>query len=83
MSRGETVREEYSVSSEDLIGKIREIIHKGNATKIIIKNERGETLLEIPVTVGVLGIIITPWITMLGVITAMMSKCRIVVERRE
>ncbi|MEM1545440.1 MAG: DUF4342 domain-containing protein [Candidatus Methanomethylicia archaeon] len=82
MSREETIREEYSVLSGDLIGKIKEIIHEGNVTKIIVKNEKGETLLEIPVTVGILGVIVTPWITTLGIIAAMMSKCRIIVERK-
>lgn len=82
MTQEKIVREEYSVSSKDLVSKIKEIIHEGNVTKIIVKNERGETLLEIPVTIGILGVIITPWITTLGIIAAMMSRCRIVVERK-
>lgn len=79
---GKIVREEYSVSSEDLAKKIKEIIRGGNITKIIIKNEKGETLLEIPVAVGVLGVIIAPWITALGVIAAIASRCKIIVEKR-
>jgi uncharacterized membrane protein len=82
MSEEGDLREEYSVSSEDLVRRIKEIIREGNVTRIIIKNERGESLLEIPVAVGILGILATPWITALGIIAAVMSKCRIVVERK-
>jgi uncharacterized membrane protein len=82
MSEEGDLREEYSVSSEDLVRRIKEIIREGNVTRIIVKNERGESLLEIPVAVGILGILATPWITTLGIIAAVMSKCRIVVERK-
>jgi uncharacterized membrane protein len=82
MSEEGDLREEYSVSSEDLVRRIKEIIREGNVTRIIVKNERGESLLEIPVTVGILGILATPWITALGIIAAVTSKCRIVVERK-
>jgi len=76
-------REEYSVSSEDLVKTIKNIIHEGNVTRIIVKNEKDETLLEIPATVGVIGAILAPWMAALGVIAAIATKCRIIVERRE
>lgn len=82
-SSRKTVREEFTVSSEDLVKKIKEIIRKGNITRIIVKGEKGETLLEIPATVGVLGAILAPWMAALGVIAAIATKCTIVVERRE
>lgn len=75
--------EVYSVSSDDLLKKVRDLIHEGNVTRIIVKSEQGETLLEIPVTVGVIGALIVPWMAALGVIAAMATRCRIVVERRE
>ncbi|MCW4034077.1 MAG: DUF4342 domain-containing protein, partial [Candidatus Bathyarchaeota archaeon] len=45
--------EEYSVDSDNLIERVKELLHEGNVTRIIVKNEKGETLLEIPATVGV------------------------------
>jgi len=78
-----TVREEFSVSAEDLIKKVQELIHEGNITRIIVKNEEGKTLLEIPATVGVIGAILAPWMAALGVVAALATKCTIVVERRE
>ncbi|MGB9718445.1 MAG: DUF4342 domain-containing protein [Thermoproteota archaeon] len=76
-------REEYSVSSEDLVKTIKNIIHEGNVTRIIVKSEKDETLLEIPATVGVIGAILAPWMAALGVIAAIATKCKIIVERRE
>jgi hypothetical protein len=77
------VREEFSVSSDNLIEKVRELLHEGNITRIIVKDEKGSVLLEIPVTVGVIGAVIAPWLAALGVIAALATNCKIVVERRE
>jgi exosome complex RNA-binding protein Csl4 len=76
-------REEFSVSSSNLVDRVRELLHEGNVTRIIVKDEKGKTLLEIPATVGVIGAVLAPWLTALGVIAALVTKCRIEVERRE
>lgn len=77
------VKEEFSVSADNLIEKVKELLHEGNVTRIIIKNEKGKVLLEIPVTIGVVGVIIAPWLAALGVIAALVTNCNIIVERRE
>ncbi len=77
------VREEFSVSSSDLGDRIRELLHEGNVTRIIVKDESGKQLLEIPATVGVIGTVIAPWAAALGVIAALVTRCKIVVEKRE
>jgi len=74
---------EYEVSSDDLIKKIKEIIHKGNATRIIVKSEKGETLLEMPVTIGLIGALLAPWVAALGVIAALATRCKVIVEEKE
>ena len=76
-------REEYEVSSDELIKKVKELIRKGNVTRIVVKNEQGETLLEMPVTVGLIGTLLAPWVAALGVIAALVTRCKIVVEERE
>jgi len=76
-------REEFSVSGSNLVDRVRELLHEGNVTRIFVKDEKGKTLLEIPATVGVLGTVLAPWLIALGVIAALVTKCRIVVERRE
>jgi hypothetical protein len=76
-------REEFTVSGNNLVDRVRDLMHEGNVTRIIVKDERGVTLLEIPATVGVIGTVIAPWLAALGVIAALATKCKIVVERRE
>jgi CBS domain-containing protein len=77
------VREEFSVSSDDLIEKVKQLLHEGNITRIIVKDDKGKTLIEIPATVGVIGAVLAPWLAALGVIAAFVTNCRIVVERKE
>jgi uncharacterized membrane protein YvbJ len=75
--------EEYSVSSDNLIERVKELLHEGNITRIIVKNEKGEVLLEIPATVGLIGVVLVPWLAALGAIAALATNCRIVVEKKE
>lgn len=77
------VREEFSVSSDDLIEKVKQLLHEGNITRITVKDEKGWTLLEIPATVGVIGTVFASWLAALSVITAFATNCRIIVERKE
>ena len=76
-------REEFTVSSDDLIEKVKQLLHEGNVTRIIVKDEKGKTMLEIPATVGIIGVLLAPWLAALGAIAALATNCRIVVERRE
>lgn len=75
--------EEFSVAGEDIVKRVKELIHEGNVRKIIVKNEEGKTVLEIPVTAGLVGAILAPWMAALGVLAAMATKCTILVEREE
>ncbi len=75
--------EEYTVSGSNLVDRIKELLHEGNVTRVIVKDEAGKTLLEIPATVGIVGVFLAPWLAALGVIAALVANCKIVVERRE
>lgn len=77
------MREEFSVSADNLIEKVKELIREGNVTRIIVKDDKGKVLLEIPATVGVVGVIVAPWLAALGTIAALATNCTIVVERKE
>ena len=76
-------REEYTVSGSNLVDRVRELLHEGNVTRVIVKDDAGKTLLEIPASVGVVGVVLAPWLAVLGVVAALVANCRIVVERRE
>lgn len=76
-------REEFTVSADNLTDRVKQLLHEGNVTRVIIKDMSGRVLLEIPATIGVIGVVIAPWLAVLGVIAALVTNCKIVVERRE
>jgi len=76
-------REEYTVSGSNLVDRVRELLHEGNVTRVIVKDNKGKILLEIPATVGVVGAVLAPWLVALGVIAALVANCKIVAERRQ
>jgi len=70
------------VAANDVLKRVEELIHEGNVTRIIVKDESGRQLIEIPVTVGFVGVLLAPWMAALGVIAAIATRCNIVVEKR-
>ncbi len=75
--------EEFKVSGSDILDTVKRIIAEGNARRIIIKNEAGNTLIEFPVTIGAIGVLIAPVLAAVGAIAALVTRCTIVVERRD
>lgn len=67
--------------ANDVMKRVEELLHEGNITRIVVKDENGKQLIEIPATVGVVGAIIAPWMAALGVIAAIATRCTIVVEK--
>ncbi|HZT99947.1 MAG TPA: DUF4342 domain-containing protein [Ktedonobacteraceae bacterium] len=74
--------EELQVMGEQLLSKVKELIHEGTVRRIIIKQE-GHTILEIPLTFGVAGVILAPTLAAIGVVGALLAKCSIEVVRSE
>jgi hypothetical protein len=75
--------EQFSINSEDLVSKVKDLLHEGNVTKIIVRDEEGRLLLELPVAAGLIGAVLAPWLAALGAIAALVTRCSISVERRE
>ena len=73
--------EEFKVSGEELMAKIKAIIREGNARKVTIKDKEGKEILSFPLTVGVVGIALAPIFAAVATITALATECTIVVER--
>ncbi|MBW6489705.1 MAG: DUF4342 domain-containing protein [Lentimicrobium sp.] len=75
-------KNEFNVKGEDLLAKIKELIHQGNVTRIIVKNEEGKVYLEIPVTVGIIGAVVLPVLAAVGALAALAANFTIeVIER--
>jgi hypothetical protein len=77
----EQAREEHPFSGGNLLAKLRELIHAGNIRRIIIKNEEGRVLIDIPLTVGVVGTLLAPQLAAIGAIAALVIKGSIVIEK--
>lgn len=75
--------EEFKVRGEDLLNKVKEIINEGNVRRIIVKNKEGKTLVELPLTIGVVGAALAPMLAAVGAVAALVTECTIVVEREE
>jgi hypothetical protein len=76
-------KEEFSVTSKEVVEKIKELLHDGNATKIIIKNESGHTIIEVPLTIGAVAAILAPVLAAVGAVAALVTRCTIVVVREK
>lgn len=76
-----TRKEEFKVKGDDLIRKVKEVVAEGNVRRIIIKDKEGKTLVELPLTVGVVGVVLAPVLAALGAIAALVTECTIAVER--
>ena len=83
MTEDATREEEYTVTGDGLIAKIKELVHEGNIRRVIIKNEEGRTLIEVPLTLGVVGAILLPAWAAIGAVAALVTNCTLVVERLE
>ena len=83
MSEPNVSTSEFRVRGENLVGRIKELVHEGNIRRIIIKNDEGRALLEIPLTLGVVGAVLAPVWAALGALAAMAADLRIVVEKVE
>ena len=80
MSEEQVRREEFKVSGEALVDKIKELVHEGNIRRIIIKDKSDHTLVDIPLTFGVLGALVAPQLAAIGAIAALVTNATIVVE---
>ena len=76
-----THTEEIHVSGEELTSKIKELVHEGNIRHVIIQNEKGRTLIDIPLSLGVVGVLLAPQLAAVGAIAALITKGTIIVER--
>jgi hypothetical protein len=75
--------EEFRVKGEELIAKIKELIHEGNIRRIIIKDREGKTTIEFPLTFGVVGAVLAPTLAAVGAVAALIGEATVVVEKKE
>jgi hypothetical protein len=75
--------EEFRISGEELIAKIKQLFHEGNIRRISIKDKDGKTVMEIPLSIGVVGVLLAPTLAAVGAIAALLTEATVVVEKTE
>ncbi len=83
MTEQKTRTEEFQMQGEQIVGKIKELVRQGNIRHISIRNDEGKTLVDIPLTLGVVGALFLPQLAALGAIAALVTSCTIVVEKTD
>jgi hypothetical protein len=73
--------DEYQVSGDNLVAQVKALVHEGNIRRIIIKNEEGKRLIEVPLTLGVVGVALLPVWAAIGALAALVTDCTVVVEK--
>lgn len=76
----ETFKESFKVSGAQLIDKVKKLVHEGNVRRVIIKQDE-RTIVEFPLTVGVVGAMLAPVLAAVGAVAALVTECTIEVER--
>ena len=76
-------KESFSINGEALLGKIKELVHEGNVSRITINDKSGKELMSFPLSVGVLGAILAPVFAAVGTLAALVTECTITVERED
>ncbi len=83
MSTGRIHTEEFHVNGEQLLAKIKELIHQGNIRRVVIKDKDDKVLVEFPMTIGVVGVLLAPTLAAVGAVAALVTEATVVVERTE
>jgi hypothetical protein len=74
--------ETFNIKGDKLVEKFKQLVHEGNVRRIIIKEKDGSTLVEFPLTIGVIGTFLVPVLAAVGAIAALVTECSIIVERK-
>ena len=81
MTQAGTAAESIEVKGSHLVEKVKELVHEGNVRRIIIKDAEGKTVTEVPVTLGVVGLMVAPAWAAIGAVAALAADYSIEVER--
>lgn len=73
--------ETFKVTGKKLTEKVKKLVKEGNVRKVTIKDKNGKVLVEFPLTIGVAGAVLAPWLAIVGGLAALVTECSITVQR--
>ena len=71
------------MTSDTLMDELKKIVHEGNVQRVIVQSKDGKELLNLPLTIGVIGLALAPFWIAVAAIVGVASEYKILVERRE
>ena len=75
--------QEFQLRADTVMSKLKELVHEGDIRRITVQNEDGHTLIEIPLTIGVVGALLLPVWAAVGAMAAVVTHLTLVVERTD
>ncbi|MCR4264538.1 MAG: DUF4342 domain-containing protein [Candidatus Roizmanbacteria bacterium] len=81
--KAKTTTEQIKGTGDQVIKKVKELVNEGNVRKIIIKDKKGKSIAEFPLTIGVIGTALVPVLAAVGAIIALVAECTISIEREK
>ena len=81
MATKKKITETFKVSGENLIKTVKDLVAQGNVRHVTIKDKAGKTLVEFPLTIGVVATALLPVFAAIGALAALIGECTISVER--
>ena len=75
-----TYKESFKVAADQLLDSVKRLVHEGNVRRIVIKQD-GRSVVEFPMSVGVVGVVFAPVLAAVGALAAVLTECTIEVER--
>ena len=75
-----TFKESFKVAADQLVDAVKRLLHEGNVRRVVIKQD-GRSVVEFPLTVGVVGTVLAPVLAAVGAMAAVLTECTLEVER--
>ncbi len=75
--------EQFTLDSDQVVQKVKELVREGNVRRIVVKDEQGRLILDLPIAVGVVGVVLAPVLAAAGAVAAVATRCTLTIERRE
>jgi hypothetical protein len=81
MTEGKVHTEEFNLDGAAVISKIKEILNEGNIRRVTLKTVDEKVLIDIPLTIGVVGVLLAPQLAAIGAVAALVTSCKLVIEK--
>lgn len=76
-------KQTFNISGENLLKKVKDLFNDVNVTKVTIADKNEKEIISFPVSIGIVGVLLAPVFAAVGAIAAIVTECKIIVERKD